>query len=654
MEIKKGTVVGRMLRECRIGLAKRYPILWLRTDELSVVREILKSERLCTRLELCGEAGEEYLLPARPAGELREITSSLGGGCNFVHTTAEELLSFGGSPYFTRDRILRLTRSKDSPPYLFLLPMEERANGESDGRLSEALYPFLEAYVADATGESPIARSAVILYGEKGTLPNALLPYVYVVEEPYPDRAELSALGEKYLSELEDREALIEEMIGFPVARAERLMAYLQQIYADADLLLESWEETTTPRDIIVAERAQELKRTELLELIDVEKTSSLAGADAFNNWVDKQRICLTSAKEIESGTGAKAPRGVLLCGVPGTGKSLAAKSFAKKTGLKLLRMDIGRLMGGLLGDSEHNMDKALRIADATAPCVLFIDELDKALEGAKSNNGNGNDTFRRMFARLLGWMQEHESACFVFATANDISALPKELFRSGRFDAAFSMFLPTYEEGAQILAHHLERRTRGRECLALNVETLSRDLMNVLGAEKRFVTGSDIEKLVNMTLQWIYLEPPKDLPVDNKAFCDFFRAVLCGNAERKLPPASVYGDSEEQMDAIAMCYIRLLRGSFLPTTTCPTFKSYTVTERPKKDDGEEREELPATLPRFDVRVEINDAYRQVDANGKKNTPTAYDLSLSEELKRRIELLAPVFEQTVRQKMIGE
>ena len=151
---------------------------------------------------------------------------------------------------------------------------------------------------------------------------------------------------------------------------------------------------------------------------------------------------------------GLQAPKGILLCGIPGCGKSLAAKLTAQTLDLPLLQMDMGNLMGGIQGQSEENMRKALGFAEAMAPCVLWIDELEKGFSGAKSSGNSDGGTFKRMFGTLLNWMQENMKPCFIFATANDIGGLPKELFRSGRFDELFAVYLPTAQECADIFWH--------------------------------------------------------------------------------------------------------------------------------------------------------------------------------------------------------
>ena len=149
-------------------------------------------------------------------------------------------------------------------------------------------------------------------------------------------------------------------------------------------------------------------------------------------------------------------PRGVLLLGVPGTGNSAFAKALGNETGRPTLMLDIGALMGSLVGETERNVRQALRIADAMSPCILFVDELEKGLSGVGGNGDSGVST--RMFGTLLTWMADHTSDVFVIATANDVSKLPPELTRAERLDATFFLDLPAKPERQAIWAMYAEQ----------------------------------------------------------------------------------------------------------------------------------------------------------------------------------------------------
>jgi hypothetical protein len=181
----------------------------------------------------------------------------------------------------------------------------------------------------------------------------------------------------------------------------------------------------------------------------------SVGGLEELMAWVKTRRKLLTpEAVEL----GMPLPKGLLLVGVPGTGKSLVAKSIGAAWGLPVMTLDIGSLYGSLVGQTEQAVRKLLATADACAPCILLIDELEKALAGAAGHNGDSG-TSQRLFGTLLSWMNDHKSQVFVVATANDVSRLPPELKRKGRFDEIFVVGLPTSDERNAILQAHLSRQ---------------------------------------------------------------------------------------------------------------------------------------------------------------------------------------------------
>jgi hypothetical protein len=196
------------------------------------------------------------------------------------------------------------------------------------------------------------------------------------------------------------------------------------------------------------------------LKWIPIDNTSTpAAGLGAITNWL-KVRKDIFSDPETKAKEGYDIPKGLLITGVPGTGKSLMAKETAKVLNLPLIAMDLGDLQEGLVGKSEEHMATALRMVDAMAPCVLWIDEIEKAFSGASSGQSDGG-VMRRMFGKFLTWMQEKTSFSFVFATSNDISQLPPELFRSERFDEKFYSFMPTAEECAEIFVSNINHHNK-------------------------------------------------------------------------------------------------------------------------------------------------------------------------------------------------
>lgn len=191
---------------------------------------------------------------------------------------------------------------------------------------------------------------------------------------------------------------------------------------------------------------------------------------------------------------GLPAPKGVLITGVPGCGKSLTAKAIATAWTLPLLRLDIGRVFAGLVGSSEQNMRTAIRTAEATAPCVLWIDEIEKGFSGVGPGGGDSG-TSSRVFGSFLTWMQEKSKPVFVIATANNIESLPAEFLRKGRFDEIFFVDLPTEAERVRIWDLHLNRRLRDRDVAAdLDMRPALNELL--AGISEGY-SGAEIEQSV-------------------------------------------------------------------------------------------------------------------------------------------------------------
>jgi SpoVK/Ycf46/Vps4 family AAA+-type ATPase len=205
---------------------------------------------------------------------------------------------------------------------------------------------------------------------------------------------------------------------------------------------------------------------------------------ELLKEWLDKRtRSFSNEARRF----GIPAPKGILLLGVQGCGKSLIAKAVAAHWSLPMLRLDIGRIFGSLVGQSEENIRKAIAVSESVAPCILWADELEKGFAGLGGSGVSDSGTTARVFATFLTWMQEKTKPVFLIATANDVSALPPEMLRKGRFDEIFFVDLPDTKEREEIFKIHIEKR--GRNPKDFNLLELSE-------ASKGF-SGSEIEQVV-------------------------------------------------------------------------------------------------------------------------------------------------------------
>lgn len=239
----------------------------------------------------------------------------------------------------------------------------------------------------------------------------------------------------------------------------------------------------------IMEEKRQTVRKAGLLEFESVDiDLDDVGGLQNLKRWLYKRNgSWLAEALEY----GVSAPRGVLMTGVPGCGKSLTAKAIAAAWELPLVRMDIGKVFAGLVGSSEQNMRTAIRTAEATAPCVLWIDEIEKGFSGLGSGDSG---TSTRVFGSFLTWMQEKTAPVFVIATANKVDALPPEFLRKGRFDEIFFVDLPTAAERRDIWELHLTRRLLDNKAAGL---AITPELLDSLAEITEGYTGAEIEQAV-------------------------------------------------------------------------------------------------------------------------------------------------------------
>lgn len=298
------------------------------------------------------------------------------------------------------------------------------------------------------------ARKTIVVTTPTAKLPDELKDDAVLLELPPPTAAELDAVltkltkGSNVKVKLTPRgwEKMVQAALGLSASQAHRVFA--KAIVADAVL---------DDRDIelVMREKQQLVRQSQALEFIESPPAADdVGGLGALKDWLRlRERAFTREARDY----GLPAPKGIALVGLPGTGKSLVAKMVGSLWRLPLLRLDVGALFGSFVGESEERARRALKIAETAAPCVLWIDEMEKAF----AHGGNDGGVSQRVFGTILTWMQEKTSPCFVVATANDVSSLPPELLRKGRFDELFFLDLPDLSERFEILTVHLNKRRR-------------------------------------------------------------------------------------------------------------------------------------------------------------------------------------------------
>lgn len=309
----------------------------------------------------------------------------------------------------------------------------------------------------------------VLLSGPQLEIPQELEKDIVILDFDLPDFGELNAHYEKLVerqrgnanAEVDLTEHDIEELAkaaqGLTLSEAELAFgkALVNDVIAGRKARIDA-----SDIKVIQEEKKQIVRKTGILTVEEAVKIENVGGLEVLKKWLEKrERIFSEEARKY----GIPAPKGVLLTGVPGCGKSLCARAMADKWKIPILRLDMGAIFGGLVGASEANMRKAIACAKAMAPCVLMIDEIEKGLAGAGGGGGDGG-TSTRVFGTLLTWMSDKTEPVFVVATANEFDRLPPEMLRKGRFDELFFVDFPHAEERRSIFNIHIRKALKRKE----------------------------------------------------------------------------------------------------------------------------------------------------------------------------------------------
>lgn len=336
-------------------------------------------------------------------------------------------------------------------------------------------------------------------------LPVELEKYVTVLNIPLPNRLDMEkTLGVverqcKINLSVEMRNRMVDAALGMTSMEAD--LAFC--LAAVKDDLGQNAPYTVS------SEKEQIIKKSGILDYFPKnESLKDVGGMEVLKDWLLKrQKAYEKKARDF----GLQEPKGLLLLGVPGCGKSLTAKSIASFWNMPLLRLDIGKVYQGLVGSSEDNIRKAIATAEAVAPCVLWIDEIEKGLSGVQSSGSTDGGVTSRIFSTILTWMQEKTSPVFVVATANNINLLPPELLRKGRFDEIFFVDLPSQQERENIFSIHLKKKGQDP----------SQYPMEMLGKKTEGFNGAEIEECIKEAMFAAYVEAPDEPKLLSKHLMD-------------------------------------------------------------------------------------------------------------------------------------
>jgi SpoVK/Ycf46/Vps4 family AAA+-type ATPase len=328
-------------------------------------------------------------------------------------------------------------------------------------------HPFLEHHpvhrrLRDLVRALKRSHKTLILLSPVLSIPEELKKDMTVLDFALPGREELGAVLDSVEAAMEtgqsgtmnlnkkERDGLIRAAQGLTVSEMENVLALavVQNRRIDKD---------TIP--VILTEKRNIIRKSGILEYVSQDEgLEGIGGLENLKAWVRKRSRGFSDEARA---FGLPVPKGLLLVGVQGCGKTLTAKAVSKFWRFPLLRLDMGAVFSGMVGASERNIRHAIQVAESIAPCLLWIDEIDKGFSGTGSSNYSDGGTAARVFGTFMTWLQEKNSAVFTIATANDISQLPPELMRKGRFDEIFFIDLPTAREREAIFRIHLRKRNR-------------------------------------------------------------------------------------------------------------------------------------------------------------------------------------------------
>lgn len=344
--------------------------------------------------------------------------------------------------------------------------------------------------------------ATILILSEIIVIPRELENFITVFDIPLPTTNEILSIINDFISDMEitvEEDTINEITLSFKGMNEFQIKQILNLAYQDGGCI------DKEDKVLILKEKEQFIKKSGLLEIVNFTETiNDIGGLENLKAWLSrKAKIFANLDKAIKFGVDV--PRGIMIIGMPGCGKSLTAKATASLFEIPLVRLDVGRLLGKYVGESEENMRKALKLSEAISPCVLWVDEIEKAFAGVGSNGG-GSDVTTRLFGQFLTWMQEKENTVFIVATANDISKMPPEFLRKGRFDELFFVDLPNGEERRKILDIHLKKRSKWNKEI---------DAIALIKVTDGF-NGADLEAVVKDTIEIAFIDGRNSITTDD------------------------------------------------------------------------------------------------------------------------------------------
>lgn len=424
------------------------------------------------------------------------------------------------------------------------------------GQLDQPEIISLLKYISERNLYNEAYNESIFIVSSKLKIPEELEDFVTVFDMPLPTVHEIVDIMKEFKDDLHidvSNEIINEIALSFKGLNEFQIKQILNLAYQDGGCL------DFDDKQLILRQKEQLIKKAGLLEIIPSnESIEEIGGLENLKAWLyKKERIFNQLDKAIKFGVDI--PKGIMIVGMPGCGKSLAAKATAKLFEIPLVRLDVGRLLGKYIGESEENMRKALLLSEAISPCVLWIDEIEKAFSGVGASGG-GSDVTTRLFGQFLTWMQEKENTVFIVSTANDISKIPPEFLRKGRFDELFYVDFPNDEERHKILEIHLKKRGKWNKNL---------DIISIVKTTGGY-NGADLEAIVKEAIETCFIEGKERLSTEDLRNAKESIKSISSTLEKRikeikeaikdmvdLKPASSTGDATQNVNWLKSLKIR-------------------------------------------------------------------------------------------------
>jgi SpoVK/Ycf46/Vps4 family AAA+-type ATPase len=342
-------------------------------------------------------------------------------------------------------------------------------------------------------------KSVIIYSDEKRFIPDELSSLVYFLDVKPPSQDELAAIARSSIEKFSEvDEDLVKKLSSMCVGMSEDSF---RQILKKAEVNKENFAKNV--KELAEQTKKQFVDKSGLLKFVVEDDKNDVGGLGYLKWWLDQKKVAFEDSDEAKE-KGISPAKGILLAGMPGCGKSLTSKFIAKLFNLPLLSLDLGSLMGKYLGESEENLRRALRLAENSSPCVLWVDEIEKAFAGVK---GDESGVSQRLFGYLLTWLNDKKAHVFVIATANDVTNLPPELLRRGRFDEIFYVGFPNIYERKAIFKIHLDKALKGwqKKFEEILKNKDNENKFDKLAKNTEGYAGSDIAALVNNAVERIW-----------------------------------------------------------------------------------------------------------------------------------------------------